>query len=116
MRSILASLVAMVSAEPMIVELFLGQPADDIVTEQLYGLNTLNTSDPHAQAEDYLSQLEAIDSCDPAATHCNVYSLVQLDHEQLAIVNLGRWEDLKSNVQAAVNKVQKGTSHASKNI
>ena len=41
---------------------------------------------------------------------------MQLDHNQLAIVNLGRWEDLQKNVQSAVNKVQAGVKHASSNI
>ena len=45
MRLLLASLISLVTADPMIVELFLGKPADDIVQEQLYGLNTMQTVD-----------------------------------------------------------------------
>ena len=41
---------------------------------------------------------------------------MQLDHNQLAIVNLGRWEDLQKNVQSAVNKVQAGVKHASNGV
>ena len=113
MRLLLATLLSLVAADPMIVELFLGQPARDIVQEQLYGLNALNGVDDYRQEEDFLDQLSAIDPCDPARGHCQVYSLVQLDHNQLAIVNLGRWEDLQKNVQNAVNKVQAGVKHAS---
>ena len=66
--------------------------------------------------DDFLEQLSAIDPCDPSSGHCSVYSLVQLDHNQLAIVNLGRWEDLQKNVQSAVNKVQAGVKHASNSV
>ena len=101
---------AVVSAEPLIVELFLGKPTEGVMSEQLYALNEDQT---HTE-DDYLDQLSAIDACDPAESKCQVYSLVQMDDGQLAIVNLGWWEDLQKNVKNTISKVGDGIKNAVK--
>ena len=107
--TLLAS-TAIVSAEPIIVELFLGKPTEGVMSEQLYALNEDQT---HTE-DDYLDQLSAIDACDPSESKCQVYSLVQMDDGQLAIVNLGWWEDLQKNVKNTVSKIGDGIKNAVK--
>ena len=103
--SFLALMLAIVAAEPVIIELFLGKPTEGLSSETMYGLGELNSEQ---NEDDYLDQLSAIDACDPSLTKCQVYSLVQMSDGQLAIVNLGWWDDLKKNVQNVANKAKQG--------
>ena len=101
MRFLIALAIIMMSvqAELNVLQLFLGQPADESA------LLELDAEDE----QDYLTMLNSIDTCDPAAEDsCNVYGLVQLDDGSTAIVNLGFWDDLKKGFSNVVNKAKDG--------
>ena len=103
-----AAAVAAVSADAEIIQLFLGKPADESMALEL---------DEIDQTDEAL-ELAGVDACDPEIDPCQVYGLVALDAsgDDMAVVNLGLWDDLKKKASEAASTVQRGASAVVKGV